>query len=188
MAPIDQQEKSWNCKRCDFELVEVEKNTIAEIIKKLKPNFLSLSKSWKSNKSEWIKVCPRCDSYCLGIDMEQGYPIRTSSGVRTTIQDLDFVRAHKHTGYQQEILKSEKAGCFYCLKIFSPEEINDWHGEKCEEYEPLALCPKCGIDSVIGSASGYPIENSFLKKMKDFWFSPSERSKTMGTTTENKPI
>jgi acetone carboxylase gamma subunit len=33
-----------------------------------------------------------------------------------------------------------------------------------------ALCPECGIDSVIGDASGYPITEAFLGKMKTFWF------------------
>jgi hypothetical protein len=34
-----------------------------------------------------------------------------------------------------------------------------------------ALCPKCGIDSVLGSNSGYPVtEIGFLKEMKSYWF------------------
>lgn len=48
--------------------------------------------------------------------------------------------------------------------------------------EQIAMCPKCGIDSVIGDVSGFPIEATFLAVMRDFWFSPSEIFKTMGTT------
>jgi len=33
-----------------------------------------------------------------------------------------------------------------------PNEIQDWTDDG-----DTALCPKCGIDSVIGSVSGYPI-------------------------------
>jgi hypothetical protein len=33
-----------------------------------------------------------------------------------------------------------------------------------------ALCPKCGIDAVIGSASGYPISREFLAEMHRHWF------------------
>jgi hypothetical protein len=161
-------------------MVEVEKDTIKEIIEILNPDFLSLSKDWKSMKTKWIKICPRCDSYPLGFETEHAFPIRTKSGNAATINDLDFVNARKHTEYQKEILSGKTAGCFYCCKVFSPDEINDWHGEDCNEYEPLALCPYCGIDSVIGSASGYPIEHSFLMKMREFWFSPSEWSQTMG--------
>lgn len=33
-----------------------------------------------------------------------------------------------------------------------------------------AICPSCGIDSVIGSASSYPITPEFLTAMQKFWF------------------
>ncbi|KAB0489149.1 cytoplasmic protein, partial [Pseudomonas vancouverensis] len=33
-----------------------------------------------------------------------------------------------------------------------------------------ALCPKCGIDSVIGSASNAPVNPEFLLKMYEHWF------------------
>ena len=184
MPVTDKKEETWNCKRCEFEMVEVEKDIIEKIIKILNPNFLSLPKDWKSMKGDWIKICPRCDNYSLGFKTEHVFPIRTKLGNTTTINDLDFVKAHKHTDFQKEILKSDVCGCFYCLEIFSPEKITDWHGEDCKEYEPLALCPKCGIDSVIGSASGFPIEHTFLLKMREFWFSPSEWSKTMGASLE----
>ena len=182
MPSTDQQKISFNCKRCDFEMVEIEKDTIKKIVKILNPNFLSLPKNWQSMKTEWIKICPRCDSHPLGLETEHIFQIRTISGNFTAINDLDFVKAHKHTDFQQEILKSQECGCFYCLEIFSPDEIDDWHGEDCKEYEPLALCPKCGIDSVIGDKSGFPIKHAFLLKMREFWFSPSEWSKTMGAS------
>ena len=184
MSLTKQQNIPLNCQRCDFEMVEIEKDTIEKIIKILNPNFLSLPKDWESLKGDWIKVCPRGDSHPLGIETEHIFQIRTISGNLTAINDLDFVKAHKHTDFQKEILKSKRCGCFYCLEIFSPDEITDWHGEDCKEYEPLALCPYCGIDSVIGSASGYPIEHSFLMKMREFWFSASEWSKTMGESLE----
>ncbi|MCE7962609.1 MAG: hypothetical protein DYH05_08955 [Acidobacteria bacterium ACB1] len=34
----------------------------------------------------------------------------------------------------------------------------------------IVLCPKCGIDSVIGSNSGYPINDEFLRRMRSHWF------------------
>jgi len=33
-----------------------------------------------------------------------------------------------------------------------------------------ALCPKCEIDSVIGTASGFPITHEFLMRMHEHWF------------------
>jgi hypothetical protein len=36
--------------------------------------------------------------------------------------------------------------------------------------ETTLLCPFCGIDSVIGTASGYPITREFLAQMREHWF------------------
>jgi hypothetical protein len=34
-----------------------------------------------------------------------------------------------------------------------------------------AICPFCYVDSVIGSKSGYPIDDSdFLEEMYSYWF------------------
>jgi hypothetical protein len=56
------------------------------------------------------------------------------------------------------------------LKIFSPSDIDEWVDEDVNEVEQTALCPKCGIDSVIGSATGFPLTMNFLRKMKHYWF------------------
>lgn len=71
-----------------------------------------------------------------------------------------------------EALKKDKVcGCFYCLTIFSPEEIDDWLiDDNDADRLGTAICPHCGIDSVIGESSGYPITKEFLKKMYDHWF------------------
>jgi hypothetical protein len=55
---------------------------------------------------------------------------------------------------------------FLLRKIFELSEIADWIDE-----QQTALCPKCGIDSVIGSASGFPISKEFLHEMCEYWFS-----------------
>ena len=68
------------------------------------------------------------------------------------------------------MLASEVCGCFYCLEIYDPAGIVDWVDEDAEGIGRTALCAKCGIDSVIGSASGYPITRDFLKQMHDYWF------------------
>ncbi len=43
----------------------------------------------------------------------------------------------------------------------TPREIAEWIDEDAEGVGHRALCPDCGIDSVIGSLSGFPIEVSF---------------------------
>lgn len=83
----------------------------------------------------------------------------------------DYISAHKHSSHhREELIKSDVCGCFYCLEIYSPAEITDWVDEDENGIGTCALCTKCGIDSVIGSASGYPITKDFLRKMHLHWF------------------
>jgi len=60
-------------------------------------------------------------------------------------------------------------GTFYCGAIFSPKEVKEWVDEE-EGVSQTALCPRCGIDAIIGSKSGYPITADFLGIMKIHWF------------------
>ena len=81
------------------------------------------------------------------------------------------VAAHKHcTNHREEVSASEICGCFYCLEIYSPMELTDWIDEN-----KTALCAKCGIDSVIGSSSGYPMTKEFLHDMHEYWFERTVR-------------
>ena len=68
---------------------------------------------------------------------------------------IDYIKAHEFSaGHRKRLLQDRKCGCFYCLKIFAPK----------------AICPYCGIDSVIGEHSGYPITREFLEQMRQYWF------------------
>lgn len=79
----------------------------------------------------------------------------------------ELLKAHKHSSaHREEILSSEACGCFHCLAIFPSSKIHEWIDDgEC------AMCPECDIDSVIGSAYGYPITTEFLKEMRNHWFS-----------------
>ncbi len=84
-----------------------------------------------------------------------------------TWSEADLKTAHKHSSrHRAEIARSAVCGCFYCLATFGSAEIEEWWDEgKC------ATCPRCGIDSVIGDASGYPVADpAFLAAMHDVWF------------------
>ncbi len=81
------------------------------------------------------------------------------------------ILAHERSIFHKsEIISSEICGCFYCLETFPPSEIEEWTDQDFEDKEETALCPKCGIDSVIGSASGFPITKEFLLRMHNHWF------------------
>ena len=77
---------------------------------------------------------------------------------------IDLTAAHKHcAGNKEEISKSTMIGCFYCMSLFSGEAII-LSGSNTE------LCPECGIDALIGDASGYPITREFLQEMHNKYF------------------
>ncbi len=85
----------------------------------------------------------------------------------------DVVAAHRHCiRNRAELKRSAISGCFYCLEIYSAAEVSEWIHETQQDEERLtAMCPKCGIDAVIGDASGYPIADiKFLERMKRHWF------------------
>lgn len=84
----------------------------------------------------------------------------------------DIVAAHAHSHlHRPEVEASEVAGCFYCLAIYPPAEIRNWIDDiRGDATGETAICPRCGIDSVIGAASGYPITPEFLTAMHGHWF------------------
>lgn len=61
--------------------------------------------------------------------------------------------------------KSNICGCFYCGRIFSPREITAY-----TDAGKTALCPFCGIDSVLGEEFGYPVTQELLEQMYGCWF------------------
>ena len=82
----------------------------------------------------------------------------------------DVIRAHRHAmRHRAEVLASAVCGCFYCGATFPPTAITEWV-DPWESTGQTALCPTCGIDSVIGSESGYPLTPEFLAAMKAQWF------------------
>lgn len=79
--------------------------------------------------------------------------------------------AHKmSTNNKIAIKKSNRCGCFCCESIFSPEDIAEWIPES--EYGPsvTAVCPRCGVDSVIPIETDDSSGMELLAVMKKIWF------------------
>ena len=90
---------------------------------------------------------------------------------RSTGYNANLESAHKRSSnHREEILGSDLCGCFYCRETFAPSEIEDWVDE-IGGVGATALCPRCAIDSVIGSRSGFALTPEFLREMHDYWFS-----------------
>ncbi len=80
--------------------------------------------------------------------------------------------AHHHSSnHREEILSSRECGCFHCGQGFSPSQITEWTDSTDEDTEgTTAMCPFCGIDSVIGDQSGFPVKDAFLLELNKHWF------------------
>jgi hypothetical protein len=80
-------------------------------------------------------------------------------------REREASRLHGHTRANREELEaSEACGCIACERIYFPSEIVGW------AEEVTALCPHCGADAVVGSASGIPIIPGVLRRAHERWF------------------
>lgn len=84
----------------------------------------------------------------------------------------DLRRAHSYSSNHKAVLQNDKlCGCFYCLEIFEPNKITEFlEGDNDCDRNGTAICPHCGIDSVIGESSGFSITKEFLNAMNKAWF------------------
>ena len=80
-------------------------------------------------------------------------------------REREASRLHRHTRLNRmELEASEVCGCIACERIYFPGEIVRWVNEE------TALCPHCGVDAVVGSASGIPIMPGVLRRAHERWF------------------
>ena len=74
--------------------------------------------------------------------------------------------AHHHaSAHRNELSNSGRCGCFFCFRTFPFGDIRRW-----TDNNMTALCPSCGIDAVLGDASGFPVDDAFLRMMHRYWF------------------
>jgi len=79
--------------------------------------------------------------------------------------------AHKFSiRNQASVQDSVLCGCFYCLEIYSPAILTEADLRAENDGMKTYWCPHCGIDSVIGNQSGFPITPEFLTKMYSYYF------------------
>jgi hypothetical protein len=80
--------------------------------------------------------------------------------------DPMLLGAHLHANkHRAELETSTSCACFFCFGLFAFGDITKWI-----DADQTALCPRCGIDAVLGSSSGYTIKNTFLRRMHMHWF------------------
>lgn len=96
----------------------------------------------------------------------------------------ELTQAHDHSfGNLGALQQSKLCGCFCCVTIFSPKKMDIFSHEEKSSYGWIsaknfatAICPNCGVDSVIGDESGFPITEAFLIAMREQWFGTDDSS------------
>lgn len=80
----------------------------------------------------------------------------------------ELLKIHKLSSNHQELLmKEDICGCFYCVSIFNPKLITDWIED---DNDLTAICPYCGIDSIIPKHYGYQLNKELLEEMREYFF------------------
>jgi hypothetical protein len=80
-------------------------------------------------------------------------------------REREASRLHRHTrANRMELEASEVCGCIACERIYFPSEIVRW------AEDGTAMCPHCGVDAVVGSASEIPIMPGVLRRAHERWF------------------
>jgi len=102
------------------------------------------------------------------------FTVRGRVSANPSFSDEVLQEAHRHSAlHAEEIGRSSICGCFYCRNTFAPTEIRKWIDDQNVgegRTGRTALCPKCGIDSVIGNVAGFPLTREFLEAMHALWF------------------
>lgn len=83
-----------------------------------------------------------------------------------TLRELDT--AHKKAFQNEPLVQIAKdCACFCCLEHFPPSAIYGWVDDKLHR---TAMCPKCGIDSVLTEETLDRVPDDFLKALQKVYF------------------
>ena len=82
--------------------------------------------------------------------------------------DLDKIHKRSIVNYSR-IMKTHDCGCFYCLEHFLPIEAEYWN----DRTGKTAVCPRCHIDSVVGSDTR--VDDELLIALNKRYFGPRFR-------------
>ncbi|MGA9717184.1 MAG: hypothetical protein WBQ79_02805 [Acidobacteriaceae bacterium] len=107
----------------------------------------------------------------LAVSFNLTWPLFVAAGMLFAVmrvrvdREREASRLHRHTrANQMELEASEVCGCIACERIYFPSEIVRWLDDG------TAMCPHCGVDAVVGSASGIPIMPGVLRRAHERWF------------------
>lgn len=91
-------------------------------------------------------------------------------------------------GNKVRLADAKDCGCYFCFSHFAVAEVEYWD----DEDDQTAVCPHCGIDSVIGEYEEQRVPDDLLKAMKERYFgcdvdSEVEHSDVEATKPQSAP-
>ncbi len=113
------------CKHCGKDLVWVEKETVSASKDLFKPNFKTLGALQMVDEKQCHSICPECDSYALGIEMEESFPIITQAGWVTNVHMLNLW-SESSTNKERDALLVELKDCILRHKSAAEEDDVGW--------------------------------------------------------------
>jgi hypothetical protein len=95
----------------------------------------------------------------------------------------DTYAAYDHSkNNQAEISRSLTCACFNCYAEFPANQVIKW-------TEQTAWCPSCeAYSTVLGDASGLPLERDFLNAVHDHWIGQQEEHDAMAAETHKQTL
>ncbi len=83
------------------------------------------------------------------------------------LNEEQLKKLHHSSMFNKMKIESQKqlCGCFCCEETFKAQDIKEW-----TDRSRTALCPYCGIDSVLPNTKEFPITNELLNQMNNRWF------------------
>jgi hypothetical protein len=115
------------CKHCDTDLVWVEEGTVSVSKELLKPNFKTLETLQNVDGKQCHPICPACDAYALGIEMEEPLPFITQAGWVTNVYMLNLW-SESSTNKERDALLVELKDCVMRHKS-SEDDVDWWQAE-----------------------------------------------------------
>ncbi|HBN00689.1 MAG TPA: hypothetical protein DD384_05680 [Firmicutes bacterium] len=80
-----------------------------------------------------------------------------------------FPDIYKHTKDNElDILQSKKCACLSCMQTYNARKINEWTTDK--NHHMNAVCPLCGVDAVVGDASGYVLNLTDIRELHEAYY------------------
>ena len=78
----------------------------------------------------------------------------------------ELIKLHKCAiNNRQQIKVADTCGCFYCKQIFYAGDVTEWTDDG-----NTAICPHCGVDSVICNEKDYVVTPEDLELLNKYYF------------------